>query len=155
PQQKIVLSQMQNANGDWVAPTPDAIDKAVDAGGETPLYALTNKVPGAYPLVWGDRLYAPAHGLSVAQTEALATLIRHLATTGQEKAEPVGEGRLSAALVTTALKAADQLVLSNCQGPDRKVELNFDPGPLAPASATAMQGIGAMAHCVPVETATT
>ena len=87
---------MQNANGDWVAPTPDSID----AGGRrpvarAPLFALTNKVPGAYPLVWVDHLYAPAHGLSIEKTEALATVIRYLATAGQDAAQPVGEGRLS------------------------------------------------------------
>ncbi len=49
----------------------------------TPLYALTNKVPGAYPLVWVDHLYAPAHGLSIEKTEALAAVIRYLATAGQ------------------------------------------------------------------------
>ena len=69
-----ISREMQNANGDWVAPTADAINKAVDAGGDTPLYALTNKVPGRYPLVWVDHLYAPAHGLSIEKTEGLAML---------------------------------------------------------------------------------
>jgi len=147
PKQPISLAELQNANGDWVAPTPDAIDKAVDAGGDAPLYALTHKVPGAYPLVWVDHLYAPAHGLSIDKTEGLATTIRYLATTGQEKESPSGEGRLPASLVKKALAAADELVSSNCTGADRQIVTSSDPGPLAPATATAMRSIGPMLHC--------
>jgi hypothetical protein len=142
------FAAIQNASGEWVQPTPDSVDKAVDAGGSEPLYALTHQVSGAYPLVWIDRFYAPAHGLSVEKTEGLATLLRYLVTTGQEKEASVGEGRLSAALVKEALAAADQIVNSNCVGSDRHIVQSADPGPLAPASATAMQSIGTMAHCV-------
>ncbi len=60
-----------------------------------------------------------------------------------------GEGRLADALVTKALHAADALVESNCQGSDREIVVNDDPGPLAPATATDMQSIGSMKHCVP------
>jgi hypothetical protein len=155
PQQEIHLAEMQNANGDWVAPTPASINKAIDAGGATPLYALTNKVPGAYPLVWVDDLYAPAHGLSIEKTEGLATLIRYLATTGQKGAAAVGEGRLPAALVAKALAAANALVQSNCQGSDRQIVTNTDPGPLAPATATEMKSIGSIDHCEPAPGATT
>lgn len=155
PKQPIELAQMQNANGDWVGPTPDAINKAVDAGGATPLYALTNKVPGAYPLVWVDRLYAPAKGLNAAKTEGLAMTIRYLATSGQKYSTAAGEGRLSQALIAEALAAADALVRSNCQGADRRIVANADPGPLAPASATEMQQIGSMLHCESVVAGTT
>ena len=148
-QDPILLAEMQNANGDWVAPTTDAIDKAVDAGGTKPLFALTNKVAGAYPLVWVDNLYAPAHGLSIEKTEGMAMLIRYLATTGQKRSTAVGEGRLPAALVTQSLAAADQLVRSNCVGSDRKIVSSSDPGPLAPATATEMRSIGSMLHCEP------
>jgi hypothetical protein len=148
PTQPIVFPEMQNANGDWVAPTPSSIDKAVDAGGDSPLYALTHKVPDAYPLVWVDNLYAPAHGLSIEKTEGLAMLIRYLVTTGQNGAAAVGEGRLPDSLVTKALQAADALVVSNCQGADREVVLDNDLGPLAPSTATDMQSVGPMKHCV-------
>jgi len=151
----LTIGAMQNANGDWVAPTPASIDAAVDAGGDTPLYALTHRVAGAYPLVWVDHLYARAHGLSIQQTEGLAMLIRYLATTGQETTADVGEGQLSPALRAQALHAADQLVMSDCQGSDREVVVSSDPGPLAPASAQAMQSIGTMAHCVPAPGAPT
>jgi ABC-type phosphate transport system substrate-binding protein len=149
PNQEVDVAQMQNANGDWVGPTPDAVNKAVDAGGDKPLYALTNKVPGAYPLVWVDNLYAPAHGLSIEKTEGLATLIRYLVTSGQNGAAAVGEGRLPDSLVTEALQDADALVASNCQGSDREILVDNDPGPLAPATATDMESIGSMKHCVP------
>ena len=150
PGLRVDLAQLQNANGDWVAPTPDSINKAVDAGGDQPLWALDHKIPGAYPLVWVDRLYAPAHGLSVAKTEGLAMLIRYLATTGQEKNQAVGEGRLSQPLVSQALAAANQLVASNCVGSDRKIVTNDTVGPLAPASATAMRSLTNIQHCVAV-----
>ena len=99
PKAKLEYVEVQNANGEWVAPTPASIDAAVNAGGAAPLFALSNKVPGAYPLVWVDHLYAPAHGLSLAKTEGMAALIRYVATAGQDAAQPVGEGRLSAPLV--------------------------------------------------------
>jgi hypothetical protein len=147
PSADLQFIQIQNANGEWVSPTPDSINAAVNAGAAVPNFALTNKVAGAYPLVWIDNLYAPAKGLSVQNTEATATLIRYLATAGQEAAQPVGEGRLSPPLVATALAAANQLVKSNCEGSDRHVEDNADPGPFAP-DVPAMKSIGTMSHCV-------
>ncbi len=148
PKAKLEYMQVQNANGDWVAPNPASIDAAVNAGGAAPLFALTNKVPGAYPLVWVDHLYAPAHGLSIEKTEGLAAVIRYLATAGQDAAQPVGEGRLPGPLVTMALAAADQLVRSNCDAPDRHVVESSDPGPSAP-DLPAIKTIGTMLHCAP------
>jgi hypothetical protein len=139
--------QVQNAAGDWVAPTPASIDAAVNAGGDTPLYALTNNVAGAYPIVYVDHLYAPAHGLSMEKTEALATTIRYLATAGQAATAPVGDGQLSTGLADQALAAANQLVLSNCTGAGETVTTSTGPGPLAPP-LKALQGIGPMLHCV-------
>jgi hypothetical protein len=147
PTQPVMFAELQNANGEWVGPTVDAIDKAVNAGGNTPLYALTNKVAGAYPFVWVDHLYAPAHGLSIEKTEGIAMTIRYLATTGQEKERQFGDGQLSPALVAQALDAANQLVRSNCVGNDRTIVQSSDPGPLAPPTATAMKSIGTMLHC--------
>jgi ABC-type phosphate transport system substrate-binding protein len=147
PDVKLQFIQVQNANGDWVEPTPESINAAVDAGGVTPLYALNNKVPGAYPLVWVDHLYAPAHGLSIEKTEAMAAMIRYLATAGQSAGKPVGEGRLSAPLTAQALNAANQLVSSNCTGNDRHVEQSTDPGPDLP-NLPAVKTIGMMQHCV-------
>ena len=157
PHTLTTLVQMQNASGDWVGPTPDAIDKAVNAGGDTPLYALTHPAPGAYPLVWVNHFYAPAKGLTIAKTEALATTIRYLATAGQDAALAVGDGRLSTALVAQALAGADKLVTGNCVGSDRRIVKSSDPGPDAP-NLPAMKTIGPMLHCeaaLPVAPTTT
>ena len=154
PNTPLTFVQMQNHSGEWVAPTPEAIDKAVEAGGDDPLHALTNDAPGAYPMVWVNHLYAPATGLSVDKTEALATTIRYLATSGQDAAEPVGDGKLSEALVKKALTGADQLVTSNCVGADRKIVKRTDPGDHAP-DLPAMKAIGPMLHCEAVAGATT
>jgi hypothetical protein len=153
PKATVYPVEIKNANDDWVAPTPESINKAVDAGGETPLYAMTNKVPGAYPLVWVNRLYAPARGLSAEKTEAIATVIRYIATVGQAAAAPVGEGRLPDSLVHQALSAADQLVQSNCTGSGMKLESSSDAGPMAPA-AMDDANIGPMLHCVATRPAT-
>ena len=67
PKAKVEYMEVQNANGDWVAPTPDSLSKAVAAGGETPMHALTNKVAGAYPLTWVDYLYVPGEGSEPAE----------------------------------------------------------------------------------------
>jgi hypothetical protein len=148
--QPIFTAQVQNQHQDWVDPSPEAISKAVEAGGETPFYALNHDVPGAYPLTWVDRMYVPSSGLSVAKTEGDATLMRYLATTGQEKEAAALEGRLSPALVAQTLSAADAVVQGNCVGTDREIVKNSDPGPLAPPDATAMRSIGPMLHCVAV-----
>ncbi len=149
PKQPISFVQIKNGHGDWVAPTPDAINKAVDAGLDAPLFAFDHDVPGAYPLAWVDDLYAPAHGLNAYKTEGLAMLIRYLATAGQAAPGKVGEGRLPAPLVTQALAGADALVRSNCTGSDRVLETSSDPGPLAPPG-DALAHIGSMLHCRPL-----
>ncbi len=158
PKANVTFAELQNANGDWVAPTPDAIDAAVNAGGDTPLYAFDHKAAGAYPFVWVDHLYAPAHGLSIAKTEALATLIRYLASAGQAAAKPVGEGTLPASLAAQAFASADALVRSNCTGADRVIVKGNNPGPFAPAG-TALAGVSSMLHCeaapAPTTTSTT
>src|SRR5262249_22219027 len=109
PSLRLDLPEMENKPGGWGAPTPHSVNKASDASGDVPLYALDHDVAGAYPLVWVDRLYAPAHGLSPQKTEGLAMLIRYIATTGQDNNAKIGEGRLSAPLVAEALAAANNL----------------------------------------------
>jgi hypothetical protein len=153
PDAELFTANVKNANGDWVAPTPDTINAAVNAGGDTPLYALNNKVANAYPMVWVDHLYAHAHGLSPDATEAMATTIRYLATAGQDQDKTYGDGRLPSALVTKALAGADQLVKSNCVGNDRTLSQSTDPGRFAP-NLPALKSIGSMQHCA-VKTSST
>jgi hypothetical protein len=142
--------QIQHAS-QWVAPTPASIDADVDAAaaaGKDPfLYSANNDVANAYPLVWIDNLYVRSTGLSIDKTEALATLIRYLATDGQANAASVGEGRLPTPLVNQALAAADQVVQSNCTKAGGQVVKSTDPGPDAP-SGPGMKAIGTMQHCV-------
>jgi hypothetical protein len=147
PNEPIVYVELKNFNGDWVAPSTKAIDTEINAGGATPMYGFSHKVAGAYPFAWVDDLVAPAHGLSIAKTEGLATMIRYLATTGQNAATPLNEGQLSTSLKAQALAGADALVKSNCVGADRMIVTNSDPGPLAPPGATEMKSIGPMLHC--------
>lgn len=132
PDTPLFVPELQNAAGEWVAPTSEAITAAVAAGGETPMAAMTQPIPGAYPLVWVNRLYAPASGLDIDRTNAVATLIRYGVTTGQDDAVALGEGRLSEALVAEALAAADKIVAGNCTGADRRVVTATDGGPLWP-----------------------
>jgi ABC-type phosphate transport system substrate-binding protein len=150
---------IQNAAGNYVQPTPASIDAAVNAGNGAPLYAMTHPpkngpqigqndpLASAYPLTWVNYLYVPSSGLSAEKTEAVATLIRYLATDGQAAAGPWGEGVLSKPLVSDALKAADQVVQSNCPGAHGTIVKNQDPGADAPGLPVIKQ-IGDMLHCV-------
>jgi hypothetical protein len=138
--------EIKNGADEWIAPTPASINAAVDAGGDTPLYALTNPVPGAYPLVWINQMYVPSSGLSLEKTNAIATWIRYLATDGQDLAAAHGEGRLSAALVTEALAAADEVVVKNCTKPEQEVVTSTNPGSNAPATPK-LQAIGNSKLC--------
>lgn len=139
---------VQNANGDWLTPSPASIEAAVNAGGDTALYGFNHSVAGAYPLTYVNHLYAPAHGLSVDKTEALATVIRYLATDGQGAMEASGDGKLSTPLASRALSAANQLVLSNCTGAGASLVVSADPGRLAPG-LPGLKAIGSMLHCNP------
>jgi ABC-type phosphate transport system substrate-binding protein len=146
PGAPVAVAEIQNHAGEWVAPTPDSITKAVAAGGTEANYALSHDVTGAYPLAWIDHLYVPAKGLTIAKTEALATVIRYLATAGQNAAAPVGEGKLPESLVQQSLAAADAVVKGNCTGTDAVIVKSSDPGPDAPNSPQ-MKTIGVMTHC--------
>jgi hypothetical protein len=148
PAAQVQWAYMQNAHGDWVAPNPASIDAAVNAGGDQPLYALTNSVSGAYPLVWTDQMYVRASGLSTEKTEALATIMRYVAVAGQAVMAKHNDGQLSDAQVKEALAAADQVEKGNCKGSDRVLVQNSDPGRYAP-NIPEMQGIGKMYHCNP------
>jgi hypothetical protein len=118
---------VQNANGDWTVPTASAVDAGIDAGAaqgasacgstnQNALYAMNNDVPGAYPVSWVDCLYAPATGLSLAKTDAMAGYIRYLVTDGQSTLTADGDGVLPTSYVLQALAAANEVVTSNCPG---------------------------------------
>ncbi len=146
---------VQNAQGDWLEPTPDSISKAAVAGGETPLYAAKNKVPGAYPIVWTDYLYARTDGLTIDKVNALSGFIRFSVTDGQNTAAASNNGRLSPALVSSALSAADRFVAAACTGSDRVVVVTAG-APFHPTTA-GVTALGKVSACglAPVPTTTT
>ena len=112
--QRFWVAELQNASGEWVSPTSDAITKAVAAGGTTPLHALHDPAPGAYPLTWVESLYAPSKGLSIDETNSLLAMVRFMATDGQDIMKRDGDGVLSPALVKQTLDAANKLATSSC-----------------------------------------
>jgi hypothetical protein len=114
----------------------------------------TDPLTTAYPLTWIDNLDVKASGLSAQKTEAVATLIRYLATDGQGAAAQWGEGTLSPALVAQALNAANQVVQSNCPAAGGQVVQNSSPGADAP-NLSGINKIGNMLHCVAPASATT
>ena len=132
PETPLFIAEVQNAAGEWVAPTPATISKAIAEGNGEPLAALSTAIPGAYPLAWVNRLIAPTSGLDIDSTNAVATLVRFAVTAGQDSSTTLGEGRLSESLVAEALNGADAIVTGNCTGSDRKVVQSADGGPLWP-----------------------
>jgi len=152
PKQFFETIAMKNGAGEWVAPTTETLTKAAQASADhddQALFALGNDVSGAYPLAWIDRIYVPAHGLTVDKTEAIATSIRYIVTDGQAAEAKAGEGKLADSQVAAALDAANKIVQSNCVGADETIVKSSDPGRLAP-DLPGMKSIGDMLHCNPL-----
>jgi hypothetical protein len=134
--------------GEVRSATPEAITKAVAAGGETPFYAAYNQVPGAWPFAWVNRIHFPERGLSVDQTNSAAMMLRLQMTVGQEKAAELGDGRLPPALVAEGLAAADALVASNCAAAEAKVVEEVGAGPYTPEGlGPVLEALGSVAWC--------
>jgi hypothetical protein len=140
-------AEIQNANGDWVRPNRQTIEAALAAGGATPNHAARNPVPGAYPIVYINRLYTIAGRLDVDQANAMAATIRYVVTDGQQSVIDNNGAPLTAALRAEALAAADEIVEANCPGPDHIVVSGgrsaFEP------DTPGIRSIGTMKHCVP------
>lgn len=113
-QLKLWVAELTNGNGEWIAPTSASISAALGAGGEEPLYALTNKVPGAYPLAWIESVYLPTTGLGIDEVNAAAAFVRLLVTDGQRIVAEDQDGVLPAGVVASALAAVNKAVDSNC-----------------------------------------
>lgn len=132
PQQPTVLYNvaLQNGSGAYVQPTTDTITKAAALSNGVPLGELSDLVApaDAYPLTWVSNLEVQSSGLPIDKTTAIATLIRYSVTEGQKAAAGLGEGTLPAPLVTQALTAANDVVVGNCTGSDRKVVQSADGG---------------------------
>jgi hypothetical protein len=127
--------QLRNAAGEWVAPSTESISAAVAAAGGSPMGGSVDPVPGAYPITWVNRLYAPATGLTADEANVVATMIRVQVTAGQgDPALLLGDGRLPAPQVREALDAADRIVSSNCAAAKGTVVRAQGLGPYAPST---------------------
>ena len=140
------VPELRNGAGEWVAPTPAAITAGIQAGEGAPLYGLTNPVPGAWPITWVNRLYAPTTGLTGDQANALATMIRWQVTAGRDVAASLGDGRLTDAMATEALAKADEIVKSNCAAAKLPTAKRSAAGTHAPPGS--LTGIGDVEVCV-------
>jgi hypothetical protein len=145
----LYTAQLRNGAGEWVSASPAAITAAVSAGQGAPLTGATTPVPGAYPLSWVNRLYAPASGLTAGQANAIATIIRSQVTVGRTQAAQVGDGQIPDEMVAEALTAANQIVESNCTSAGGRVVTSKDGAPYAPAGA--ITGVSSMKLCDPPE----
>jgi len=154
PGAKFVQMEIQNRHGDWVLPTQETIDAAL-AAGDDPDIAATDDVPGAYPLVYVNRLYTVAGTLSPEEANALAASVRYIATDGQQTAIEHGGASLTPALQTEALAAADEIVVKNCTEDGYEVT-SSGPSDAEP-DTPGVQAITSMKHCTlaPIVTTTT
>ncbi len=156
---QLSVAELQNGAGQWTVPTSDSITKAIAAGGEQPLYALTNKVPDAYPLSWVESMYLPSKGLGIDEVNGLSAYARLLVTDGQTVVKGDGDGVLTSALVNKALTAINDAVTSNCTAADG-VPVTQKESPYYPPAAEApkMAALSAQVVCgtkVAIATTTT
>ncbi len=136
------------SDGEVRSGTPQAITKAVAAGGETPFFAATTPVPGAWPFSWVDRIYLPERGLSVDQTNAAALMLRLQMTAGQVVAAGIYDGQLTRAMVLEGLAAANKVVESNCAAAKGVVVKEKGAGPFTPATlGPVMEALGTVPWC--------
>jgi hypothetical protein len=148
--------QVRNAAGEWVLPSTESITAAVAAGEGIPNAGSVGvAVPGAYPITWVNKLYAPTTGLGADKANAVAALIRWQVTAGQTDAalKASGDGKLTPKLVATALAAADQVVKSNCAAAKGAVKTSRSAGGTAPAGG--FPGLDEVTYCVGPSTETT
>ncbi len=147
---ELYLAQLRNGAGEWVGVTPESITTAMEAGGGTPLYGLTENVPGAWPITWVNSMYVPSSGLTAAEANAIAAVIRWQATAGRAGAHLLGDGQLPQALVDQALAAADEVVASNCDAAGVDLVRTDDPAPYAPPGS--LTELGELVWCeVPLD----
>lgn len=136
------------SDGEVRSGTPDSITKAIAAGGETPFYAASHPVSGAWPFSWVNRIYFPAKGLSVDQTNAAATMLRWQVTVGQAVAPLLADGMLTVDMAKEAIKAANDLVASNCAAAKGKLVKEVGAGPFTPKDQGAVfEALGAQSWC--------
>lgn len=153
PAAQMVEFEIQNANGDWVTATTESISAALAADDTAVNVAAHEKIPGAYPLVWVNRLYVAAGSLTPEQANALAATVRYIVTDGQQAVVDHGGAALTESLRAEAIAAADRIVTENCTAEGYEVTQGGAGGyePDTPGVAA----IGTMRHCTLIPVATT
>ena len=136
----LYVAQLKNGAGEWLSPTPAGITSALAAGAGAPLFAVTQNVPGAWPLSWSNSIYAPDSGLTGVEANTVAAIIRWQSTVGRQRSAELSEGQLPDVLVAQALAAADKIVSSNCTAAGLKTVLTSDVERFAPAGTLADLG---------------
>ena len=136
----LYVAQLKNGAGEWLSPTPAGITSALAAGAGAPLFAVTQNVPGAWPLSWSNSIYAPDSGLTGVEANTVAAIIRWQSTVGRQRSAELVEGQLPDVLVAQALAAADKIVSSNCTAAGLKTVLTSDVERFAPAGTLADLG---------------
>jgi hypothetical protein len=136
----LYVAQLKNGAGEWLSPTPAGITSALAAGAGAPLFAVTQNVPGAWPLSWSNSIYAPDSGLTGVEANTVAAIIRWQSTVGRQRSAELLEGQLPDVLVAQALAAADKIVSSNCTAAGLKTVLTSDVERFAPAGTLADLG---------------
>lgn len=154
PTAKFVEFEIQNANGDWVKPTQETISAALEAGTGVNV-AAHQPIPGAYPLVWVNRVYVVSGSLTPDKANSVAAMIRYIVTDGQDSTVANGGAPLTDALRAEALEKADAIVAANCTAEGYEVTTG-GPGPFEP-NTPGVQAISSMQHCtvIPPPTSTT
>lgn len=136
----LYVAQLKNGAGEWLSPTPAGITSALAAGAGAPLFAVTQNVPGAWPLSWSNSIYAPDSGLTGVEANTVAAIIRWQSTVGRQRSAELVEGQLPDVLVAQALAASDKIVSSNCTAAGLKTVLTSDVERFAPAGTLADLG---------------
>ena len=140
--------ELRNAAGEWVLPNTRSVSAATAAGEGIPdAGAVGTPVPGAYPITWVNKLYAPTKGLGAAKANAVAAMIRWQVSAGQADAvlTASGDGKLTPKMVAAALAAADQVVKSNCAAAKGTVKSSATAGGTAPTGG--FPGLGEVSYC--------
>jgi len=150
PAQRVPMFRVEvrNAAGEWVLPNTLSVSAAVAAGEGIPNTGSVGlAVPGAYPITWVNKLYAPTTGLSPAKANAVAAVIRWQVTAGQDPAvlQSAGDGKLTPKMVAAALAAADQVVRSNCAAAKGTVRTSGSAGGTAPKGG--FPGLAEVSYC--------
>jgi ABC-type phosphate transport system substrate-binding protein len=154
PAPKFRVAEIQNAAGEWVTPTPAAVQAAISAGTSTNV-AAEQAVPGAYPLTWVNRLYTVAGTLDPDQANAMAAFVRYVTTDGQQQVVADGGVALTAALRAESLAAANRIVEANCPSATHQV-VTGGPSAFEPDTPQ-VQALTGLKHCElkPAPTTTT